>query len=55
MKTWPVKLDLVRDPNPVQALNYPDGYIDEKARQLVFVWEDAYSVFFCRLPLALGD
>lgn len=55
MKTWPVKVDLVTDPNPRQALNYPDGYIDEAAQELVFVWEDAYSVFFCRLPLSLGD
>lgn len=55
MKTWPVKVDLVRDPNPKQALNYPDGYIDEAAQELVFVWEDAFSVFFCRLPLSLGD
>ena len=55
MRTWPVKVDLVRDPNPKQALNYPDGYIDEAAQELVFVWEDAFSVFFCRLPLSLGD
>jgi len=50
-----VKTDLVRDPNPRQALNYPDGYIDEEAGQLVFLWEDAHTVFFCRLPLDVAE
>jgi hypothetical protein len=55
MKTWQVKTDLVRDPNPRQALNYPDGYVDEEAGELVFLWEDAYTVFFCRLPLDVAE
>jgi predicted neuraminidase len=55
MKTWYVKTDLVRDPNLGQPLNYPDGYIDEEAGQLVFLWEDAHSVFFCRLPLDVQE
>jgi hypothetical protein len=51
MKTWRLQTDLVRDPQPRQSLNYPDGYIDEEAGELVFLWEDAVRVFLCRLPL----
>lgn len=49
MRTWAVKVDLVRDPN--RNLNYPDGYIDEQSRHLCFAWEDAYSVYIMRVPM----
>jgi hypothetical protein len=59
MKTWNVKVDLVwndtEDVSQMRSLNYPEGYIDEERGELVFVWEDAYRVYFNRLPLDLKN
>jgi hypothetical protein len=54
MRTWSVKVDLVRDDNPAVSLNYPDGFIDEERGELRFVWEDMYAVFAMRVPLGIG-
>ncbi len=53
METWDVKVDLIRDSNPHISLNYPEGFIDLDNDELVFVWEDAYSVFLARTPLSI--
>ncbi len=53
MQTWRVKADLVRDPQPNAWLNYPDGFIDEEAGQLVFCWEDIQRLYVMRVPLDL--
>ncbi len=53
MKSWAVKVDLVKDTNPHASLNYPDGYIDEANSQIDLVWEDTYSVYRMRIPLNL--
>jgi hypothetical protein len=59
MKTWSMKVDLVcnstDNPDEMRSLNYPEGYIDEERGELVFVWEDAYRVYFNRLPLDLKN
>ncbi len=49
MRSWSVKVDLVKD--SARNLNYPDGYLDEEARELRFAWEDAYSVYIMRFPM----
>lgn len=51
MRTWPVRVDLVRDADPARSLNYPDGFIDETRREIVICWEDAIRVYLCRIPL----
>jgi predicted neuraminidase len=51
MKTWSVKVDLVRDDAPYVSLNYPDGFIDEKERILQFVWEDTVTVYHAKVSL----
>jgi hypothetical protein len=43
--------DLVRDPKPNAWLNYPDGFIDEEAGQLVFCWEDIQRLYVMRVPM----
>ena len=55
MKTWDVKVDLVKDSAKNVSLNYPDGFLDEEKRELVFVWEDAKSVFLMRVPMDISD
>jgi hypothetical protein len=54
MKTWPVKVDLVKDAGRA-SLNYPDGFLDEEKRELVFVWEDAKAVFLMRVPMDIRE
>ena len=51
MRTWPVKVDLVTDPD--HNLNYPDGFLDEERQEIHFAWEDAYSVFIARVPMGI--
>jgi hypothetical protein len=51
MRTWPVKVDLVKTSREKVGLNYPSGFLDEAAGQLRFVWEDAESLFFVECPL----
>lgn len=51
MQTWPIRIDLVRDSNPAQSLNYPDGFIDEAKGEIVMCWEDAVRVYLTRIPL----
>jgi hypothetical protein len=51
MRSWAIKVDLVRDENPSANLNYPDGFLDEERGELVLVWEDTYSVFLLRVPM----
>lgn len=53
MKTWDVKMDLVKDANKNVSLNYPDGFLDEDKQEFVFVWEDTKSVFLMRVPMNL--
>lgn len=55
MRSWRVKVDLVRDDNPAASLNYPDGYLDEARGELHFVWEDMYAVYGVRVPLTIGE
>jgi hypothetical protein len=50
MRTWSVKVDLVRDSSRA-SLNYPDGYLDEERHELHFAWEDTRSVFILRVPM----
>ncbi len=54
MKTWSVKVDLVRDDAPGASLNYPDGFLDEAAGQLVLAWEDTRRVFLMRVPMDIA-
>lgn len=54
MQTWTRKVELIRDANPAQCLNYPDGFIDEARGEIVMCWEDAVSVFLTRIPLDIG-
>jgi len=54
MRTWPVRVDLVRDPNPRASLNYPDGYLDEARGVLHFAWEDAARVYLMTVPLDIS-
>jgi hypothetical protein len=51
MQSWPVQVDLVRDRQPGNSLNYPDGFLDEEAGVIRFVWEDTYSVHFMNVPM----
>jgi hypothetical protein len=51
MKSWEVKVDLVKDTRSNVSLNYPDGFLDEETKTLVFVWEDTRSVFLMRVPM----
>ena len=51
MRSWQVKVDLVRDTNPGAALNYPDGYIDEERGVIDFLWEDMFSVYRMIVPM----
>jgi len=53
MQTWPVRVDLVSDTNPNASLNYPSGLLDEESGMLRFVWEDACSVYYARVPMDL--
>jgi len=53
MQTWRVKADLVKDVHPQTSLNYPDGFIDETAGELVFCWEDVKRLFVMRVPMDL--
>lgn len=55
MRTWRVKADLVKDLRPNVSLNYPDGFIDEEAREIVFCWEDIQRLFVMRVPLEIGS
>lgn len=52
MRTWDVKVDLVIDPE--RNLNYPDGFLDEEAGEIVFAWEDGYHVYMMRAPMAIS-
>lgn len=54
MKTWDVKVELVRDANEKASLNYPDGFIDEDRKEIVLCWEDAMRVYLMRLPLEIA-
>ena len=51
MKTWSVKVDLVKELVRGSNLNYPDGFLYEEKRELVFVWEDAKKVYLMRVPM----
>jgi hypothetical protein len=51
MQTWPVRVDLIRDRRPRSSLNYPDGFLDEKAGMIRFLWEDTYAVHFTSVPM----
>jgi hypothetical protein len=51
MKTWPIRVDLVRDRRPRASLNYPDGFLDEEAGLIRFLWEDTYAVHFMNVPM----
>ena len=51
MRTWRVRLDLVKDSRPNVSLNYPDGFLDEAAGELVFCWEDTERLFVMRVPM----
>lgn len=51
MRTWRVKVDLVRDDNPSASLNYPDGYLDEERGELRLVWEDTHTVYLMGVPM----
>jgi len=51
MKSWKVKVDLVKDSNPKAGLNYPDGYVDEDRGELHFAWEDGFHVYLMRVPM----
>jgi hypothetical protein len=51
MRSWRVKVDLVRDPAPNVSLNYPDGYVDEERKELHFAWEDTVRVYLVRVPM----
>ena len=55
MKSWSVKIDLIRDSRADATLNYPDGFVDEDNNQLVFVWEDMHSVFLTQVPLDISQ
>jgi hypothetical protein len=35
------------------SLNYPDGFLDEENKELVFAWEDTRSVFLMRVPMGI--
>lgn len=54
MRTWSVKVDLVRDCNPRASLNYPDGYVDESRGVLHFAWEDALCVYLMTVPMDIS-
>jgi hypothetical protein len=54
MRTWRIKADLVTDPRPQASLNYPDGFIDEGAGEIVFCWEDVQRLFLVRVPLTIS-
>ena len=51
MRTWGVKVDLVKDSAPNVSLNYPDGYVDEERKELHFAWEDTVRVYLVRVPV----
>jgi len=51
MKTWSVKVDLVKETERGPNLNYPDGFLDEAKQQFVLVWEDAKKVYLMRVPM----
>ncbi len=53
MQTWRVKVDLVKDSRPNMSLNYPDGFLDEAAGELVFCWEDTEKLFVMRVPMEI--
>lgn len=53
MKTWSIKLDLVKDHMTGVSLNYPDGFIDEAAGCIRMFWEDTYSVHLMEIPLSI--
>jgi len=52
MRTWEVKVDLVRDEHA--SLNYPDGFIDEERGELHFAWEDGKRVYIMQVPLDIS-
>ena len=54
LASWSVQVDLVRDANPSVSLNYPDGYLDEAAGVLRFVWEDTQRVWLMSVPLDIA-
>lgn len=54
LKSWDLQTDLIRDENPDACLNYPDGFIDEEARQIVLCWEDVFRVYLMRIPFEIG-
>ena len=51
MKTWAVKVDLVKDPNPRAGVQYPDGFLDEQQNMLILAWEDGKRVYLMRVPM----
>ena len=51
MRSWPVRVDLVRDHRPGASLNYPDGFLDEDARVIRFLWEDTHAVHLMSVPM----
>ena len=51
MQTWPVRIDLIRDRRPGASLNYPDGFLDEEAGVIRFLWEDTHSVHLMTVPM----
>lgn len=53
MQSWRVKVDLVKDSRPNVSLNYPDGFLDEAAGELLFCWEDTERLFLMRLPMGI--
>jgi hypothetical protein len=54
MKSWSVKVDLVKDSAPYTSLNYPDGYIYEENGQIDLVWEDTFSVYRMQIPMSIN-
>jgi len=54
MKTWATQAELVRHPSPQASLNYPDGFLDEEAGVIRFLWEDIYRVYLMAVPMNIG-
>jgi hypothetical protein len=54
MRTWPVKIELIRDSRSDANLNYPDGFIDEERGEILMCWEDAVRVYLTRIPLDIS-
>lgn len=54
MRSWKVKVELVRDRDPDASLNYPDGFIDEARGEIALCWEDGVRVYLMRFPLDIA-